>query len=495
MINVSNAVASLWEEDARWLDAKVYNYVNASWVEVTNDIKDFSVTKGAMSDGEFQFGETICPSCTITMYDRYTPSESRLVRVDIGIDQGGTTSEDGEYTPSFSYLTLGSFYLEKLEANEYESILTCTSEVIGRLGNKPLGIKSNSPIAIVNAVASAFGLTINNRLGVDATALAKEVSGKTCREALSIVAKSFGGSVVEGYNNTPTLTLVSPFVVDATKILYVNEERLEQDFVSTGGITLDSAEITADTGADNPTTYTFGSEPYKYKGDNEYMSSTVFAKFQTNVKDKGYASGEVSMLMGDPRIEPLDRIALYHLDDDGNRVVSATVPVYYVEHRYDGSLTTTVYAPVPQDYSNLVDSDSKRLSAVIGQINGVREKVLTYDEQIETIVTRLDGVDEGMRSKVDSSLVKDDVTTGSMEWVEDDNSLHIVGQNAEGNATYETVVGGDGIKFKYNGETVASVDQDQLVIDKTIVFTSMQVGKWKWEVQQNENLTLKWGGN
>lgn len=494
MIQVSNSVASLWEDDARWLDAKLYNWQNASWVEVPNEIQSFTVTKGVMSDGEFELGGTICPSCNITLFDAYQPTSTRLIRIDIGIDTGGTTVDE-VYTPNFSYITLGSFYIDKLEVSQYESVLTCTSEVLGRLGGTMLNGKISSPTSIISTVGSQFGLSINNSLGVTDIALRKALENKTCREALSIVAKSFGGCVYEGYNNTATLSIVNPMIVDATKILYVSEDRLEKDFVSTGAISFSSAKISVDTGADTPTVYSFGSEPYKYQDDNEYMTDGIFAKFQTAFKDKAYASGEVSMLMGDPRIEPLDRIALYHFDEQGQRVVSATVPVYYVEHRYDGSLTTTVYAPVPQDYSNLVDSDSKRLSAVIGQINGIKESVDSYDEQIETIVTRLDGVDEGMRSKVDSNLVKGDVTTGSMEWVADDNSLHIIGKNAEGNATYETVVGGDGIKFKYNGETVASVDQDQLVIDKTIVFTSMQVGKWKWEVQQNENLTLKWGGN
>ena len=494
MIQVSNSVASLWEDDARWLDAKLYDWQNSSWVEVPNEIQNFTVTKGVMSDGEFELGGAVCPSCNVTLFNSYQPTSSRLIRIDIGIDTGGTTV--GEvYTPNFSYITLGSFYIDKLEVSKYESVLTCTSELLGRLGGTILSGKPTSPTAIISSVGSLFGVAINNNLGVTDIPLRKALSGKTCREALSIVAKSFGGCVYEGYNNMATLSIVNPMTVDATKILYVSEDRLEKDFVSTGSIAFGSAKISVDTGADTPTVYSFGGEPYIYQDDNEYMTSALFSKFQTAFKDKAYASGEVSMLMGDPRIEPLDRIALYRLDEQGQRVVSATVPVFYVEHRYDGSLTTTAYAPVPQDYSNLVDDGSKKLTAVIGQINNIRESVDSYDEQIETIVTRLEGVDEGMRGKVDSSLVKGDVETGSMEWVEDDNSLHIIGKNAEGNATYETVVGGDGIKFKYNGETVASVDQDQLVIDKTIVFTSMQVGNWKWEVQQNDNLTLKWGGN
>lgn len=497
MIQVSNSVASLWEDDARWLNAKIYNYSGSAWVEVENEIQSFTVTKGVMSDSEFELGGTICPSASITLFGSYAPSSTRLLRIDIGIDVGGTTVDE-VYTPSFSYITLGSFYVDKVETNPHETHIDCTSEVIGRLGGQTIDVSTKVSADIVTNVASKFGLTIGNPLGVDSTQLESAVSNKTCREALSIVAKTFGGAVYERYTTSATVSLVNPFTVDASNILDVSEDRLEQDFMSTGDIVLDSVKVVV-SNTDTPVVKTFGSEPYDYQMENEYMSDGTFAKFQTNVKDKGYVSGTLSMLMGDARIEPMDRINLYHYEDD-EKVYSVAVPVFSVEHRFDGGLTTTIYAPTPQDYSSLVDSNSKKLSSVAGKINDVENRVVEQDDELNSIATRVGNFENAMDGKVSTSLVKGDITTGSVEWVADDNSLHIVGTNEGGSETYETVVGGDGIKFKYNGSVVASIDQDKLVIDKTILFTSMQVGNWKWEVANNDNLTLKWakteeGGN
>lgn len=94
---------------------------------------------------------------------------------------------------------------------------------------------------------------------------------------------------------------------------------------------------------------------------------------------------------------------------------------------------------------------------------------------------------------MDSSVMASRGERGQMEW--SDNALHIISQNEGKTEKYETEIGGDGIKFKYQDQTVASIDQDQLVIDKTLVFTEMKIGNWSWAVNPlNGNLIVKWGG-
>lgn len=82
---------------------------------------------------------------------------------------------------------------------------------------------------------------------------------------------------------------------------------------------------------------------------------------------------------------------------------------------------------------------------------------------------------------------------GSMEWKDD--ALHIKSTDSNEQNTYETVIGGDGIKFKWNGEETASIDQDELRINKTVVINAMEVGNWSWAIHPTTgNLMVKWNG-
>ena len=82
---------------------------------------------------------------------------------------------------------------------------------------------------------------------------------------------------------------------------------------------------------------------------------------------------------------------------------------------------------------------------------------------------------------------------GTMEW--NDDALHIKSTDANAQNTYETVIGGDGIKFNWNGVETASINQDELRINKTVVINAMEVGNWSWAIHPTTgNLMVKWNG-
>lgn len=177
----------------------------------------------------------------------------------------------------------------------------------------------------------------------------------------------------------------------------------------------------------------------------------------------------------------------YYVDIDGKvEDPSTDIP----ESSWSDELPLEAWAPETVVYSR--EEVTTEIPGDPGELPWIRVTTTTPKEA--TVETSLGDINEDLSNKVSNSLVKDEVTTGSIEWSQEDNSLHIVGMNDAGNAAYETVIGGDGIKFKYNGNTVASIDQNELNIDKTVVITSMRVGDWLWSVHDNSNLTLKWGG-
>lgn len=84
-------------------------------------------------------------------------------------------------------------------------------------------------------------------------------------------------------------------------------------------------------------------------------------------------------------------------------------------------------------------------------------------------------------------------TNASMKW--DGNVLKIEATDPATNVPYAVEIGGNGIEFKYDNEAVAMINQDQLVIDKTVVLTEMQVNRyWTWRTRDNNNLCLQWIG-
>lgn len=84
-------------------------------------------------------------------------------------------------------------------------------------------------------------------------------------------------------------------------------------------------------------------------------------------------------------------------------------------------------------------------------------------------------------------------TDASMKW--DGNVLKIEATDPETNVPYAVEIGGNGIEFKYDNEAVAMINQDRLVIDKTVVLTEMQVNRyWTWRTRDNNNLCLQWIG-
>lgn len=148
----------------------------------------------------------------------------------------------------------------------------------------------------------------------------------------------------------------------------------------------------------------------------------------------------------------------------------------------------TDWTPAPED----VDAG---ISNVDSKIDDVTSNIYTPGS------TLLDGskISDGSLSinQMDDTVAGtySDPTTkrGTMEWKDD--ALHIKSVDANAQNTYETVVGGDGIKFNWNGVETASINQDELRINKTVVINAMEVGNWSWTIHPTTgNLMVKWNG-
>ena len=110
-----------------------------------------------------------------------------------------------------------------------------------------------------------------------------------------------------------------------------------------------------------------------------------------------------------------------------------------------------------------------------------------------TTTTLVDGTARADINNLELTKIDRFGTNASMKW--DGNILKIEAVDPETNVPYAVEIGGNGIEFKYDNEAVAMINQDQLVIDKTVVLTEMQVNRyWTWRTRDNNNLCLQWIG-
>ena len=189
-------------------------------------------------------------------------------------------------------------------------------------------------------------------------------------------------------------------------------------------------------------------------------------------------------------------------------VDSGTVPADWskVEPVYDGTSTNSLYTV---DLTAFTDgsvvwtgiSKSGSYEASKQAYNlayNVSENLTNnYDDKTTTDQKIADAVAIESNARITESICKIDRLSPNgdsyIDWV--DGVLKIVATG--NNETYATEIGGDGIEFKHNNLPVASIDQDRLVIDKTVVLDEMQVGerKWTWKIDPDDNtIFLKWIG-
>lgn len=183
---------------------------------------------------------------------------------------------------------------------------------------------------------------------------------------------------------------------------------------------------------------------------------------------------------------------------------TASVQKYY---RWSGTAWQELTATPPQAVFDNIDKKATIYTGTTTPTNpdsgdlwfkGADEPILTYVDGswVEYNKYTDDTTAEQARTEVNNlALTKIDRfgTNASMKW--DGNVLKIEATDPETNVPYAVEIGGNGIEFKYDNEVVAMINQDQLVIDKTVVLTEMQVNRyWTWRTRDNNNLCLQWIG-
>lgn len=264
---------------------------------------------------------------------------------------------------------------------------------------------------------------------------------------------------------------------------------------ATGSTGLNQATIflysrTTSTKPSSPTTYTFASGvlsplPSNWSrsvptnnGDPCYVTTAIAIGYGSDVTITSDAWSDPTVLV-ENGAEGYSPTVSTGTSSDGSTTITVT--------NKDGSTTTELVDGTARDDANTANTTA----------NAAREKILSWC--YENNETFIDGA-KIYTGSIDAESINVESLTADTAFIDEMETTLTRFKAVGENGYYETEITGEGIDFKYGtseetAKTIAGISGDELQIKKTSVLDEMNIGKWSWKVNPNNNhLTLKWNG-
>ncbi len=330
---------------------------------ISGDIKKITINKGACGDN-FSIGSVYSSYIEVTLDNCTDSLEDEELQLQIGLVING----------SVEYIDIGYYTVTKPKASAYLTTFTAVGRIASKL-NKLFDVPEVLTLEnIAAAITAATGVTIIFNGEVSNSALGKDITGMTCKEALSLIASTFGGFATE--DNSGNI-IVSKYTTDIK--VSVDGERMtslpefnDYDYELYGVKVIVSAEGQDEEGNTiEEVAFTEGTP--RLILTNEFMTADLFESFAANSMGYTYRPGTVPLALGDPRLQPWDCLEV--TDVKGN---VHTVPCLNIVHTFDGGLSTAITAPGESESA----SSSNVAGPVIQQLERLNLGLLSAQEAI-----------------------------------------------------------------------------------------------------------------
>lgn len=380
MITTSNAFNECVRRSSRTFRARFLK----NGEPLNCEVKKVVVRKGACAE-RFTPGTVFAPYINVDISNIDVSLENEEVLLQIGLLLDDETVE---------YTNQGYFTVTKPKISAYQT----SFEAVGRISSK-LNVLPDLPSVmtlsnLAAAITSATGVVIvTNGVNLSGT-ITKDLNGLTCREILEVITSVLGGFatedgegriVISKYSTASTLEYNGDYTTTSPSFN-------EYSYTLSGIKVVTSEEYTDEEGkVVEETSYTEGVPILTLS--NAYMTEELFSNFVKNTVGYSYKPGEITLALGDPRIEPWDCISF--TDIDGSNHI---VPCFELSHTYDGGLVTSISAKG--------ESESESSLIVKGPIQKQIER-LSAD-----LFTAKDAIVKRLKA---DSIITDDIkaTTGS----------------------------------------------------------------------------------
>lgn len=292
------------------------------------DIKSIHIHKG--SGTEVVPGSVYVPYIDAELMNCSTALKGEDITLEISVRTG-----PDEYDP----ITIGTYYDIKAKGDTSSLHITAVGMLAKAFQEKYIsGLTYPASINdILDEISDGTNVDVSLKGLNGEVAFPRAIAGRTCLEALSIIAGVLGGFVTE--DNAGGVVIAA---YGSGETLSVNGDRSatapevhDSDYVVTG-IKCIVKDGDGETAGES---YQYGVVNVEYH--NAYMTQELFDVVCENIVGYTFRPGTVPLTIGDPRLEAWDTLEVEDLS--GN---TFDVPCIAVEHYFDGGVTTSIDAEV-----------------------------------------------------------------------------------------------------------------------------------------------------
>lgn len=310
--------------------------IQVNGTEIDGDIQTVDVYRGTGSES-ILFGATFVPYFTAKIANLNTTLYDAEVTLRVGIKLPGGT---------YDYIILGIYHITDI-TNEHEvtSIKGIGSGFYKLQGKNIPTTGSNTPRTLLQDIRNVTGATILSAFSIARldrpvrVAIKSNQEAHSCQEVLGIVAALMGGFVTE--DNAGNIVLEE--YASGETISFSADRFLNPPVVNKYGYEITGVKCIIHDNEENeydPASYSEGDVNYTFR--DKYMTQDLFTDMADTAIGLRHYPGDLSISLGDPRIDPWDILSVTGIDG----VAKVTYPMQ-IHHHIDGGLSTDIDAEMP----------------------------------------------------------------------------------------------------------------------------------------------------
>lgn len=310
--------------------------IQVNGTEIDGDIQTVDVYRGTGSES-ILFGATFVPYFTAKIAKLNTTLYDAEVTLRVGIKLPGGT---------YDYIILGIYHITDI-TNEHEvtSIKGIGSGFYKLQGKNIPTTGSNTPRTLLQDIRNVTGATILSAFSIARldrpvrVAIKSNQEAHSCQEVLGIVAALMGGFVTE--DNAGNIVLEE--YASGETISFSADRFLNPPVVNKYGYEITGVKCIIHDNEENeydPASYSEGDVNYTFR--DKYMTQDLFTDMADTAIGLRHYPGDLSISLGDPRIDPWDILSVTGIDG----VAKVTYPMQ-IHHHIDGGLSTDIDAEMP----------------------------------------------------------------------------------------------------------------------------------------------------
>ena len=317
---------------------------------------------------------------------------------------------------SVEWISLGVFTITEVRSAKYQTTIIGVGNLTANGGKSFTLPATQSVNAIINAITSEIGVTINLDASFDGTTVIdKSMAGLSVQEALQVIASILGGFVADKYNGS---IMVAPYPTTPTTTIDTSRMTQEPTFADydnqiTGVHVIVSPAFVDEDGQVVPAVEYQTATP-NITMENPYMTAGAFTDFADAVVGLTWRTANVPIALGDPRYEATDMI---EVTVNGDVTQTYYVPCFNFVHHFDGGLQTTVIAY--GDSESLAKTEQG--GAITRQLKEIQGDILRVDKAIVQTLEVGDHFFVGQDGHVHITEEPKDYTTGNNIYIDSDS--------------------------------------------------------------------------